>query len=74
MSINNNIMTLITDVTTKSNQVTFNEERGKDIISSELNQLKTTQKTKFQQDCDRAISIEEARKISHDFIKALWAK
>lgn len=39
-----------------------------------LAQLGIKEKTKFEKDWERGISIEEARKNAHDFIRKMWKK
>jgi hypothetical protein len=43
--------------------------KNKSIVSSI-----TTAKTKFEKECEKAVSIVKARKHTHKFINDLWKK
>ena len=54
--------------------LTIDVKKHKDIVAPLLEQLGMKIKSKFEEDWERGISLEEARKNSHDFIRKMWKK
>lgn len=54
--------------------LTIDVKKHKDIVAPLLEQLGEKVKTKFDEDWERGITLEEARKNSHDFIRKMWKK
>ncbi len=74
-------MPRIAGITTKKNvkgkitHVTIDVQKHKQAIIPVLNQLGVIEKTEFQKDCEGAISIEEAREDTLNFVRSLpWKK
>lgn len=73
-------MARIAGITTKKNvrgeitHVTFNVKKHHEAITSLLEQMGVIQKSKFMQEFEKGMTVEEARKSSHKFIKKLWNK
>lgn len=75
-----NTMSQVAGVTTETNtkgeivRVTFDVEKHRDMIMPVLVQMGVLEKTQFEKDFERGISVEEARKRTHEFIRSLWKK
>ena len=54
--------------------LTIDVKKHKDIVAPLLAQLGVKTPSKFEEDWERGISLEEARKNSHDFIRKMWKK
>ena len=54
--------------------LTIDVKKHKDIVAPLLEQLGVKFKSKFEEDWQRGVSLEEARKNSHDFIRKMWKK
>jgi hypothetical protein len=54
--------------------LTIDVKKHKEFVAPMLAQLSVKEKTKFEKDWERGISIEEARKNTHDFIRKMWKK
>jgi hypothetical protein len=54
--------------------VTIDVKKHKEFVEPMLAQLGVKEKTKFEKDWERGISIEEARKRSLNFIDKMWKK
>lgn len=73
-------MARIAGVATKKNikgeitHVTINVQTHREIITPVLHQLGVLDKTKFQEECQSAISVEDFRKKIHGRINKLWKK
>ncbi|MEO6639400.1 MAG: hypothetical protein ABIN25_14065 [Ginsengibacter sp.] len=74
-------MPRIAGITTKKNDrgeithVTINVQKHKETITPVLQRLGVIEKTKFQKDCEGAITIEDARQDTLDFVRSLtWKK
>jgi hypothetical protein len=70
----------IEGIETQTNQrgeithLTLDVVKYKDILEPILEQLAQSEKEKFDKKWETGISIEEARKKTHDFINELWKK
>lgn len=49
-------------------------KKHKDIVAPLMEQLTVKAKSKFEEDWERGITLEEARKNSHNFISKMWKK
>ena len=73
-------MTAIEGVETQTNNkgeithLTIDVVKHKDVVAPLLEQLGLKTTSKFEDDWSRGISLEDARKQSHEFIKAMWKK
>lgn len=54
--------------------LTINVKRHKEVLAPLMLKLCPPEKTQFEKDWERGISIEEARKKSHEFIRKMWKK
>ncbi len=54
--------------------ITIDVKKHKEFVAPMLAQLSVKEKTKFEKDWKRGISIEEARKRSLQFIDKIWKK
>jgi hypothetical protein len=54
--------------------LTIDVKKHKEFVVPMLAQLGVKEKTKFEKDWERGISIEEARKRSLNFIDKMWKK
>ncbi len=54
--------------------LTIDVKKHKDIVAPLLEQLGAKANSKFEEDWKRGITLEEARKNSHDFIRKMWKK
>ncbi len=54
--------------------LTIDVKKHKDFVAPLLEQLGVKTKSKFEEDWERGVSLEEARKNSHDFIRKMWKK
>lgn len=61
------------DLKGKVTHITIDVKRHKEIIPT-LNQMGLMPKTKFQKECEGAISIEEFRANVHKKLAILWKK
>lgn len=73
-------MPRIAGVTTEKNAkgeityVTINVKKHKETIMPFLEQIGVVEKSKFMQEFEKGLSIEEARKLSLKHIDELWKK
>jgi hypothetical protein len=73
-------MPRIAGVATKKNtkgeitHITIDVKKHKEFVAPMLAQLGVKEKSKFEKDWERGISIEEARKRSLQFIDKMWKK
>lgn len=49
-------------------------EKHKDFVAPLLEQLGVKTTSKFEEDWNRGITVEEARKQTHEFIREMWKK
>lgn len=54
--------------------LTIDVEKHKDFVAPLLKQLGIKTLSKFEEDWNRGVPIEDARKQSHKFIKEMWKK
>ena len=54
--------------------LTIDVKKHKDIVAPLMEQLTVKAKSKFEEDWERGITLEEARKNSHNFISKMWKK
>ena len=54
--------------------LTIDVKKHKDIVAPLLEQLGVTVKSKFEEDWERGVSLEEVRKNLHKRMKELWKK
>ena len=54
--------------------LTIDVKKHKKMVAPLLEQLGVKAKIKFEEDWERGITLEEARKNSHDFIRKMWKK
>lgn len=54
--------------------LTINVKKHKEMVAPLMMQLCPTEKTQFEKDWERGITIEEVRKKSHEFIRKMWKK
>jgi hypothetical protein len=52
--------------------LTLDVSKHKDILKPLLEEIEENRSRDFQNDLKRSISIEEARTISHNFVRKLW--
>jgi hypothetical protein len=70
----------IEGIETQTNQrgeithLTLDVVKYKDILEPILEQLAQSEKEKFDKKWETGISIEEARKKTHEYIRELWKK
>ena len=55
-------------------QVTIDVQKHQELAEPALEYLRLEEKSKFQQECARAISIEEAKKLTLDLLEKSWGK
>lgn len=73
-------MARIAGIATKKNtkgeitHVTINVKKHRDVVTPMLYELGVLEKTEFQQECERAISLEDFRGKMHSRINKLWKK
>ena len=71
-------MSRIAGVATQKNtkgeitHLTIDVKKHRDIVAPLLEQLGVKTTSKFEEDWKRGITLDEARKNSHDFIRKLW--
>lgn len=58
----------------KITHVTIDVQEYKEVITPMLYELGVMEKTAFQVECEKGISIEESRKKIHAKIDSLWQK
>lgn len=58
----------------KITHVTIDVQEYKDVITPMLYELGVIEKSAFQIECEKGISIEESRKKIHTKIDSLWQK
>ncbi len=73
-------MPRIAGIVTKKNikgeitHVTIDVEKHREVITPMLYELGIIEKSKFQQECESAISLEDFRKKIHSSINKAWKK
>jgi hypothetical protein len=54
--------------------LTIDVEKHRDFVAPLLDQLEQIRVSKFNQDWKRGVSVEDARKQTHEFIREMWKK
>lgn len=54
--------------------VTIDVKKHREVMTPILYQLGIIEESKFMKDFENGLTIEEARKSSHEFIKELWKR
>jgi hypothetical protein len=73
-------MSRIAGIATKKNSkgeithVTINIQKHRDAITPMLYELGVIEKTKFQKECESAVTLEDFRKKMHSRINKAWKK